>query len=514
MRKKSEPGEEKTLKQILTGIKGAQVMGDDHLLVPGLAYHSQQVIPGGVFVALKGARTDGHRFLDQALAQGARVVVIEESFEPPAGVTTVRVPQARLALAHMSAAFYGHPSRELVLVGITGTNGKTTTSFLLEAILRAAGHLVGVVGTVNYRVGEETWPAPVTTPESLDLQRLLREMLDIGVSHTVLEVSSHALEQHRVDSASFDAGVFTNFSQDHLDYHQGLEDYFWAKSRLFCEILVNGAGCHGLAVLNLDDPRGQHLHELVEVPRLSYGHHPKSIVRPLSFCFQRHGLEALLVTPAGNLEINSHLVGPYNLANIMAATATALGLGVRPEMVQEGLASLSGVPGRLERLGPSEGPSVFVDYAHTPDALAQVLAALNSLDFARLITVFGCGGDRDRTKRPLMGQAAAGVSRLLVVTSDNPRSEDPLAIIRDIETGLKAMRYPSLSLAAARRGEQGYLVVPDRREAIRLAVDLANRPDAVLVAGKGHEDYQIWGEEKIHFDDREEALEALKEYDG
>jgi UDP-N-acetylmuramoyl-L-alanyl-D-glutamate--2,6-diaminopimelate ligase len=514
MRQETEHGQGKSLKELLTGLQGAQISGEDCLEVPGLAYHSQQVVPGGVFVALKGAKTDGHRFLSQALNLGARVIVTEEHFEPPAGVTTVWVPLARLALARMSAAFYGHPSQELVLVGITGTNGKTTTSFLLEAILRAAGHRVGVAGTVNYRVGDETWPAPVTTPESLDLQRLFRAMRDRGVTHAVIEVSSHALMQHRVDASRFAAGVFTNLSQDHLDYHHDLDDYFRAKSRLFFEVLKNGAGRHGLSVLNLDDPWGEQLHQRVAAPKLSYGHHRESLVRPLSFQYQRHGLEAVLATPAGELNITSHMVGPYNLANIMAAAATALGLGVSPEAVVQGLAHLPGVPGRLQRLGPEAGPSVFVDYAHTPDALAQVLAALNSLDFARIITVFGCGGDRDRTKRPLMGQAAARRSRLVVVTSDNPRTEDPLAIIRDIEAGLEDMNYPPLSLAAARRGDRGYLVAPDRREAIRLAMDLARRPDAVLVAGKGHEDYQIWGEDKIHFDDREEVLEALKEYHG
>jgi len=502
------------LHQLLTGLKDAQVMGDDGLLVPGLAYHSQQVVPGGVFVALKGAKTQGHRFLDQALARGARVVVTEENFEPPSGVTWVRVSQARLALAQISAAFYGHPSRDLVLVGITGTNGKTTTSFLLEAILRAARHRVGVVGTVNYRVEDRIWPAPVTTPESLDLQRLLAEMRALGVSHTILEVSSHALEQHRVDASSFSAGVFTNLSQDHLDYHHDLDCYFRAKARLFLEVLVNGTGRRALAVINLDDPRGYQLHEQVAAPRLSYGHHLESTVRPLFHRFQRTGLEAVLITPIGKVPITSRLVGPYNLANIMAAATTALGLGIDPEAVTAGVAGLAGVPGRLERLGPPDGPSVFVDYAHTPDALAQVLAALNTLNFERIITVFGCGGDRDRTKRPLMGQAAARGSRLLVVTSDNPRTEDPLAIISDIEAGLEVMKFPRLSPAAARQGEQGYLVVPDRREAIRLAVELAHRPDAVLVAGKGHEDYQIWGEQKIHFDDREEALAALQEYNG
>jgi UDP-N-acetylmuramoyl-L-alanyl-D-glutamate--2,6-diaminopimelate ligase len=511
MRQEPERGRGKTLKELLTSLQGAQVSGDDCLEVPGLAYHSQQVVPGGVFVALKGAKTDGHRFLSQALNRGARVIVTEEHFEAPAGVTTVWVPLARLALARMSAAFYGHPSQELVLVGITGTNGKTTTSFLLEAILRAAGHRVGVAGTVNYRVGGEIWPAPVTTPESLDLQRLLRAMRERNVTHAVIEVSSHALMQHRVDASRFAAGIFTNLSQDHLDYHDDLDDYFRAKSRLFFEVLKNGAGRHGLSVLNLDDPWGRQLHERVAAPKLAYGHHADSGVRPLSFRYQRHGLEAVLATPAGELQVTSHMVGPYNLANIMAAAATALGLGVNPEAVVQGLAHLPGVPGRLQRLGPEAGPSVFVDYAHTPDALAQVLGALNSLDFARIITVFGCGGDRDRSKRPLMGQAAAQGSGLLVVTSDNPRTEDPEAIIKDIEAGLETMHYPRLTLAAARRGDRGYLVEPDRRAAIRLAVGLAQPADAVLVAGKGHEDYQIWGEKKIHFDDREEVLEALKE---
>ena len=320
-----EQGQGKILLELLMGLQGAQISGDDRVIVPGVAYHSQQVMPGGIFVALKGAKTDGHRFLTQALDRGARVVVSEETFKAPAGVTSVRVPQARLALAHLSSAFYGHPSHELALVGITGTNGKTTTSFLLEAILRAAGHRVGVLGTVNYRVGDETWPAPVTTPESLDLQRLLREMRDRGASHAILEVSSHALMQHRVDFSRFAAGIFTNLSQDHLDYHRDLDEYFRAKSRLFFEVLKNGAGRHGLSVLNLDDPWGQDLHARIESPRLSYGHHPESAVRPLSFQYQRHGLEAVLATPVGELAVRSHMVGPYNLANIMAATAAALG---------------------------------------------------------------------------------------------------------------------------------------------------------------------------------------------
>ncbi|MGA9756465.1 MAG: UDP-N-acetylmuramoyl-L-alanyl-D-glutamate--2,6-diaminopimelate ligase [Desulfobaccales bacterium] len=504
----------KTLRELLDGLAGCQVLGEVDVPVTGVAYHSGEVVPGGLFVALQGCRTDGHLYLDASLAQGARVVVTEQELAPPPGVTVVRVEQARLALAHISAAFYDHPSRELTLVGITGTNGKTSTTYLLEAILGAAGYRVGVVGTVNYRVGDQTWPAPVTTPESLDLQRLLREMRTRGVTHVFLEVSSHALDLRRVDCAAFDAGVFTNLSQDHLDYHRNLDEYFAAKARLFLEILANGCGSRGLSVLNLDDPRGLDLKDAVPVPVLTYGVHPDSQVRPRTVHFRHDGLEATLTTPAGEVKITSRLVGPFNLANILAAAATALGLGIDPEAVARGIASLPGVPGRLERFAPPEGPGVFVDYAHTPAAITQALAALETLNFSRLITVFGCGGDRDRTKRPLMGQVAAEKSQLVIVTSDNPRTEDPLAIIREIEPGLETSGLPRLTAAEAQRGEAGYLVVPDRREAIRLAVSLARPGEAVLVAGKGHENYQIWGAERRHFDDREEVARALKEYHG
>ena len=504
----------KTLRALLDGLAGCEVHGDVDVPVTGVAYHSREVTPGGLFVALKGARTDGHLYLTDSLDQGARVVVTEQELVPPPGVTVVQVPQARLALAHISAAFYDHPSRELTLVGITGTNGKTSTTYLLEAILTAAGCRVGVVGTVNYRVGESTWPAPVTTPESLDLQRLLREMRTRGVTHVFLEVSSHALDLRRVDGAVFAAGVFTNLSQDHLDYHRDLDEYFAAKSRLFLEILAHGRPSRGaLAVLNLDDPRGLELRDAIRVPVLTYGLHPSSQVRPLSHRYRQDGLDALLTTPWGEVEIASRLVGPFNLANILAAAATALGLGIDPDTVARGIAALPGVPGRLERFGPPAGPGVFVDYAHTPAAITQALAALQTLNFSRLITVFGCGGDRDRSKRPLMGQAAAEKSQLVIVTSDNPRTEDPLAIIREIEPGLETSGLPKINAAAAQKGEAGYLVVPDRREAIRLAVALARPGEAVLVAGKGHENYQIWGAERRHFDDREEVAEALRQRD-
>ena len=504
------PAEFLSLRQLVQGLEGCRVEGDDRLPVTGLAYHSAAVVPGGLFVALRGLTTDGHLYVEAALKAGARVIVSERRLTLPEGVTLVQVPDARLALAHLSAAFYGHPSRELTLIGITGTNGKTTTAYLLEAILTAAGQRVGVLGTVNYRLGERRWPAPVTTPESLDLNRFLREMRRAGATHAVMEVSSHALDLRRVDRVAFDAAVFTNFSQDHLDYHGDLESYFRAKSRLFLEILGD-CGPRGLAVLNLDDPWVRRLWPQVPGPVLTFGRHFEAQVRPRWSEFRPTGITARLATPKGELTVHSRLVGPFNLANILAAAAAALGLGLPPESVAQGIAGLSGVPGRLERFGPPEGPHVFVDYAHTPDALAAVLAALKTVGFSRVITVFGCGGDRDQSKRPLMGAAAAEGSRLVIVTTDNPRTEDPFRIMAHIEAGLAEAGLGPVSLAAVRRGEPGYLVVPDRREAIHLAVRLAEPGEAVLVAGKGHEDYQIWGTRKIPFDDRAEVRQALRE---
>jgi UDP-N-acetylmuramoyl-L-alanyl-D-glutamate--2,6-diaminopimelate ligase len=293
-----------------------------------------------------------------------------------------------------------------------------------------------------------------------------------------------------------------------------MDEYFAAKARLFLEILGNGRPSRGgLAVLNLDDPRGRELKDAVRGPTLTYGINPESQVRPLSYHFRQDGLAARLTTPGGEVEITSRLVGPFNLANILAAAATALGLGIDLDTMARGIAALPGVPGRLERFGPPAGPGVFVDYAHTPAAITQAVAALQTLNFSRLITVFGCGGDRDRSKRPLMGAAAAAGSQLVIVTSDNPRTEDPLAIIREIEPGLEQSGLPRINAVAAQSGETGYLVVPDRREAIRLAVALARPGEAVLVAGKGHENYQIWGAERRHFDDREEVAEALRQID-
>ncbi|MFP3867465.1 MAG: UDP-N-acetylmuramoyl-L-alanyl-D-glutamate--2,6-diaminopimelate ligase [Desulfobacteraceae bacterium] len=500
----------KTLNQLLEGLAGAQIWGPDDLPVTGIAYHSGQVKAGQIFVALRGSQTDGHLFVHQAIQQGARVIVSEKDLPSYPGIVKVRVPDARLALAYLAAAFYQHPSQDLSVVGITGTNGKTTTSYILEAMMLAAGLKVGVIGTVNCRFGTQVLPAPVTTPESLDLQRMLQEMHSHRITHVLLEVSSHALDLKRAHHCHFAAGIFTNLSQDHLDYHGDLDSYFAAKCRLFTELLSNGRRPQPLAVINRDDPRGWELLRRTSVPALTYGLTRKSDLYPEKYHISAAGLQAWLATPYGRLEINSPLVGCHNLYNVMAASATALGLGLSCETIVKGVGQLAGIDGRLERIAVPGQPLVFVDYAHTPDALGQVLAALRALDFNRLITVFGCGGDRDRSKRPLMGQVAAQASDLVIVTSDNPRTEEPLAIIAQIEAGLKEGGYARLDPGEAREASPGYLVIPDRRQAIHLAVALGQPGDAVLVAGKGHETYQIIGTRRSHFDDRKVVWEALR----
>lgn len=498
----------KSLGQLLEGLRVLQIEGDAAVPVSGLAYHSGRVQPGDIFVALKGLQTDGHLFIPQAIARGARVLVVEEEVPRQPGVIYVRTPDTRLALAHMAAALADHPSRELTLIGLTGTNGKTTTTYLLESIWQASGAAVGVIGTVNCRFGDSIVPSPVTTPESLDLQTLLRQMRTARVSCAIMEVSSHALDLKRVHASNFAAAVFTNLSQDHLDYHQSMAAYFAAKSRLFTELLgANGA--RGLAVVNLDDPWGQRLRQQLSPPVLTYGFAAGVDVRPRHYTLALDGSHALVDTPSGPLEITSPLLGHYNLSNILAAAATAVGMGLAPEHIVTGLANINGVDGRLEPVSLPGQPLVLVDYAHTPDALQQVLKAVRALPFRRVITVFGCGGDRDKTKRPRMGQAAAQGSDLVIVTSDNPRTEDPLAIIRHIVAGLQELRWPRLERADLEREERGYLVEPDRRQAIRLAIEASTPADVVLVAGKGHETYQIVGTKRHHFDDREEARQAL-----
>ncbi|MEZ4600164.1 MAG: UDP-N-acetylmuramoyl-L-alanyl-D-glutamate--2,6-diaminopimelate ligase [Syntrophotaleaceae bacterium] len=487
------------------------VFGPSEADVKGLFYDSREVVPGGAFFALRGAVTDGHRYIDQALERGAAVLVLEEERPLPSGVCGVLVEDCRRALALAAAAFYGDPTRQMTVVGVTGTNGKTTITYLMESILQAAGRRPAIMGTVNYRFGDLVLPSERTTPESVDLLRTIAKFRGAGADALVLEVSSHALEQHRVDGIYFDVGVFTNLTPEHLDYHGDLESYFASKGRLF-----QGLGGHGPAVgvVNIDDPFGERLADqlknLSSCDLLACGLAPAADVRPARSVLSMGGIEATIHSPQGEFELLSPLLGEFNLHNLLCAAGAALALGIRPETVAAGLNQAPPVPGRLEPVPNELGALVLVDYAHTGDALDKVLGTLQDLKPRRLITVFGCGGDRDRNKRPIMGEVAARRSDLVVLTSDNPRTEDPLAIIADIRPGLDQVFGSEWSRREAATGNgRGFVVVPDRREAIDFAAGLLQPGDLLLVAGKGHEDYQIIGREKFHFDDREELRRAL-----
>ncbi len=467
---------------------------------------SRQVKDGAIFFAVRGTRVDGHDHAAGAARAGA-VAVVAEREVPCAPARLVLVESAARALSLAAARFHGRPGEALRLAGITGTNGKTTVAWLVEACLREAGVPTGLLGTVLYRWPGAERPAPHTTPDPVVLQATLAEMVRAGARAAVLEVSSHALAQQRVAGLPFRAAAFTNLTRDHLDYHGDLESYFLAKRSLFQEGLVAG----GVAVVNGDDPFGARLAGELEregrVTSWRYGVRDGRELRAEEPRIGLSGIAAVLRTPAGPVAVRSPLVGAHNVENLLCAAGLALALGAAPGAVERALSASRGAPGRLERL-EAGGVTAFVDYAHTDDALRRVLAALRALSPRRLLLVFGCGGDRDRGKRPLMGEAAAAAD-LAVVTSDNPRTEDPAAIIAAVLPGLERAGARRLSTAEARAGGSGYAVEPDRRAAIALALSAARPGDAVLIAGKGHEDSQIVGAERRHFDDREEARRAL-----
>ena len=490
------------------------LIGPENQMISSIHYDSRNVRPGGLFVAIPGHRCDGHAYISEAVEKGAVAVITEKPWSGPALVSVVRVENARLALAAGASVFYKEPYRELCMIGITGTNGKTTTAYLLESILGAAGHNVGVIGTINYRFDGRHLASPVTTPESVDLMRLLREMVDQGVTHVVLEVSSHALDLHRVAFCEFDVGVFTNLSRDHLDYHKDMERYWQCKRQLCVGRLgVGSKRGRATAIINWDDPRGESLYNDVAVPALRFGLSYGSEILAQNARVGIDGVSGTIKTPRGAFDFTSSLVGNHNIYNILAATGVAVAVDVPLETIQKGVAGLDGVPGRLESVPNDLGFSVFVDYAHTPDALENVLGVLKELTSGRLITVFGCGGDRDRDKRPMMGEAAGRLSDLVVLTSDNPRTESPEAILADIIRGITTAQpheYESHELA---RGFEspGFVVEPERRKAIALGLGAAARGDTVIIAGKGHETYQIVGETVLPFDDRVESRKALRE---
>jgi UDP-N-acetylmuramoyl-L-alanyl-D-glutamate--2,6-diaminopimelate ligase len=479
-------------------LDGAEVLAQQgNPAIAGLDYDSRRVQPGWCFVAMRGETTDGNRYIDAALAAGA-VAVVSDSLPPRPDVAWAQVTHGRPALARLSANFYGRPAERLAITGITGTNGKTTTSFLLQAMLLAGGRKAGLIGTVEYRIGDEQLAAPHTTPEALELNQLFARALDAGCTEVAMEVSSHALEQQRVFGVPFDVAVFTNLTRDHLDYHGDMEEYFSSKA-----ILFEGCGTEPprATVINVEDEYGQRLLKHRKSAQLfAYGidagdFHAKDLR------IESAGVRFDLVTPSGVIPIWSPLLGRVNVYNLLAASAAAFARDIEPLAIAEVAAKLSRVPGRFERVDAGQPFTVIVDYAHTDDALRNLTAVARDFlaqrgGHGRVITAFGCGGDRDRSKRPLMGEAAGSGSDFVVLTSDNPRSENPLDIMNDALPGLQ-------------RSGVRYTMEPNRRKAIALAIEEAKPGDIVLIAGKGHEKVQVTNIGATPFDDIEEARAAL-----
>lgn len=476
----------------------AEVLAGAEREISGLSTDSRRISPGDAFFALPGPGSDGHRFLDDAVAAGAGALFIEkgrgEDRGGSGGMAIVEVENVRTALGEVADRFHGHPSGDLDLYGITGTNGKTSVAYLLEEIFRAAGMGAGMIGTVEYRWPGGTAKASCTTPEAHDLQRMLRLMADVGVQAVAMEVSSHALAQHRTVGCDFRAAIFTNLSRDHLDFHSDLEDYFTAKSRLFRDLQPR------LAVINTDDSQGKRLMTLVPGGAVSYGRGEGSDYRARGVTAGVEGVRFSIEHGDKVFDVSSPLLGEHNVYNILAAAAAALECGIVVDSVVRGVSAASAIPGRFERVSKEGEPAVLVDYAHTPDALTHALRAARQFTGGRLIVVFGCGGDRDRGKRPLMGAAAAKLADITYLTSDNPRSEDPGKILGEVEAGFRKAV-----------GESTLEIIPGRREAITAAIAAAAAGDTVLIAGKGHEDCQILAGGTIPFSDREEARRAIEE---
>jgi len=469
--------------------------------VKGISSNSKCIQDGFIFVAIKGTHEDGNKFIDEAVANGAKVVVADSSWSAcpersrgmarrPIKVPLILVDDTRRALAKLATEFYAHPSQKIKVIGVTGTNGKTTITYLIEAMLQEAGFQPAVIGTVNYRFGGKIISSKNTTPGALELQSMLADMLQAGCDYAVMEVSSHALDQQRTGGISFNSAIFTNLTQDHLDYHKTLEDYFQAKAKLFKD-LSNRA----YAVINSDDKYAKGILGLTRAKAITYGiDNPADVVSrdiKFSMChtdFSVFGLEI-------NFKIRSRLIGKHNVYNMLAAITWGLAQGIKPDIVKSALEKFSSVPGRLERIDSGNSCFVFVDYAHTDDALLNVITSLRQLSSRKIIVVFGCGGDRDKTKRPKMGRVVTELADYAIITNDNPRSEDPQAIIDDIKRGIK---------------KENYCIMPDRAAAIKKSLEIAGQGDIVLIAGKGHENYQIIGNRREHFDDREVVEGCLK----
>jgi len=491
------------LKELIVGLEVERIRGEINLEVEGLAYDSRKVENNFLFVAISGFREDGHQFIPQAIEKGARAIVIEKEMSIssiPQKVVLIKVPSSRLALAQLSNCWYGFPSGEIKVIGITGTNGKTTTAYLVESILKKAGFKVGKISTIDYTLGKDFFPSSITTPESQDLQKMLKTMVERNLDYAVMEVSSHSLVLHRVEGIEFDRAVFTNISPEHLDFHKSWDDYLEAKVSLFKRLGKRARKrISKKAIVNIDDPVADYIIDNTSSEIITYGIKKEADVRG----------KILEITPRGvffildmekKKRINLSLLGVHNVYNALAAASVALGEEMPTYLIKEGLEEIKRIPGRLEPIENKNGFRIFVDYAHTEDGLEKVLQALRKIVRGKLMVVFGCGGDRDSQKRPLMGKVALKLADYSIITSDNPRSEDPEEIIAQIEKGIKE---------EGGKREKDYLTVVDRKQAIGLALEKMQRQDILLIAGKGHEKVQIFKDKVVEFDDREVVRDLL-----
>jgi len=505
----------KTLNRIIDGLAITDRRGRLDQNISGITADSRMVEEGNLFVAVRGHNSDGHNFVEDALKRGASAVLAEEwSSETDKGSTkkadVVLVPNTKKAVAITAANYFGQPSEKLLLAGVTGTNGKTTVSFITESIMRAASRKVGIIGTLGYRYGDVLATGTHTTPDAISLQKTLSEMKEEGVTHVVMEVSSHALAQERVAGVHFKVAGFTNLSQDHLDYHKDLEEYFNAKSRLFSDVLRKSRARGRMAIVNVDDPKGEELLKIWggKSLRVSVDANSDADVVALERKLSLTGSELTIKTPKGIWNLAYPLIGEHNVTNVLVGIGMALAMGFSRARIEKGLKQLEVIPGRMQRIGEDDNKYVFVDYAHTSDALSKVLESLRPLVSKRIIVVFGCGGDRDQEKRPLMGAAVAKGADVAIVTNDNPRNEKPEDIAEAIEKGLIENAWTASE--EEKLENNTFVRELDRREAIRKAIDLSEEGDLVLIAGKGHENTQTFSDRVEYFDDAEESLCILQ----
>ncbi len=489
----------KTLKELAALVDGAKIIGSGEVEITGIEHDSRKIVAGNLFVCFEGAHFDGHNFINQVAKQGAAAILTtRENIQPPAGISALVVPEMLSSLAKIVPYFYDYPSQKMRVIGITGTNGKTTTSYMIRSILKEAGKKVGLIGTIQMIIGEETFPIHNTTPNVIDLQHIFAEMLAKNIDTVVMEVSSHALAENRVAGIEFDTAVFTNLTQDHLDYHKTMENYRATKAKLFDIVSSAGKKSNKTAVINIDDESSVVMIDHAACEKIMYGIEKNADLRAAEVDVHANGMKFKIRGAFGVMDLNLKITGIFNVYNVLAAVGATLAENVFPETIKAALEKFRSVPGRFEKIFADVPFTVIVDYAHTPDGVKNVLETARQIVKNRIITVFGCGGDRDNTKRPIMGRLAAKLSDIVIATSDNPRTENPNKILKEIELGINE-----------EIGGKIYECIVDRRQAIFRAIEIAQAGDIILILGKGHENYQILKDKTIHFDDREVAQEAI-----